>query len=286
LENFTTVKFLADGFVNSPIAKYLTIGYGITFEDLNIKEYRPRSLSLPERITIYQLSERDISNFLMQQLTPQHYSEIDIAINQIANSQDTIWTTNQRYREQFNIRGTYLTPRQSGTNEYSDKTTAVWLASMKTHSMDVKTAMLVAGFNQQTLTTIQELEPLHQFITRTNIRKFDDDTKTNVIVFGPQQADCLAKRYGISKDAIVHLNVELPEKGKPGRKPKPKPKPRKKRKPGRKPSPLPKAERERWRRYLKKVNAGKAPDPINNAWFVNAAKTLGKYEDRFSDLPR
>ena len=135
------------------------------------------------------------------------------------------------------------------------------------------------------ITTIQELEPLHQFVTRINIRLFDDDSAVNIVVFGPQQAEYLAERYGISKDAIVHLGVELPDKSKPG--PKPKSKIAKtKKKPGRKASPLLKAEREKWRRYLQKVNSGKATDPIKNAWFVFAAEKLGKHDESFDQLPR
>lgn len=271
-ESFVTVTFLADGFNKSPLYNYLATAYKIEFNELDIKPYKQRNKEVHERITIYQIAERNSSNYMFTKMTAEHFKNISKAVNQIAITDNTIWTANSRFKENYKINGTYLTPKQSGTNEYNKKTTAVWLASMKTAVQHINATKDFINMEADKLDEVKELEPAHQFVTRTNIRDYTSNNKIDVIVFGPQQAEYLAERYGISKTKIIHLNVEVPVKLSAGRK-------------ATLPQSITPAEKEKFRRCLKAVNEGKLMKEELNKWFVNMAKETGKYEERFNNLP-
>jgi len=257
-DNFLSITILADGFINSPLCKYIETAHNIEFKDLKIKAHKQRCKQINERVTIYQLTEENISGYLMNKLGPTQFNDINFTINQLVTERNTIWSTNAKYKKQLNINGTYLSPKQSGTNAYSDKTDVVWLASMKTHKEHNKLAKEFINFDNDTLTELKELEPMHQFITRSNIRDYDSTQHITIIVFGPQQAAYLAKRYGINGSEIKHLHVDL---GLPTKKTV-----------GRKASTLTRAERAKIKRCRDAIKANKPLKANIEKWFIDITK--------------
>jgi hypothetical protein len=206
--NFANVTFLCDGFDSSPLYKHLTSGYDIKFQTLPIKPWVARNKELSQRVTIYQVSEQNPSMTLFNKLKESDFAAIAQAVNSVATD-NTIWTVNSKFKRNLNVNGQYLTPKQAGTNEYKDSTTAVWLASMKTSNEHVKAAAEFIGIDRYDFDQTREFEPMHQFVTRTNVRVYNSNNPVNVVVFGPAQAEYLAKRYNIATKDIVKLNVKL-----------------------------------------------------------------------------
>jgi hypothetical protein len=121
------------------------------------------------------------------------------------NHRDAIWTANGRYRDVIGyIPGSYLSPRQAGSNRFQDRHVAIAIYTAKPGPATVKLCEQ-NGIPADVITTEREREPIVQFIMRTSVRDPQSTADVTAYVYDRETAEYVAARLG----SMSYLEIEM-----------------------------------------------------------------------------
>jgi hypothetical protein len=232
--------------------------YGVDWQMQPFTSSRVRTVPLRERAVIHYYAKKDASFTRFRQLGNPVMSIAEHLAKTIARP--FIWTVNKEFlASASDLTGHYLTPKQTGTNEWAHITEVVWLAAMKTSTTEGSEIKRLCGMTLDEIARWRERNAMHQFIMRTAIRDFESSEVVNVHVFSEQQARYESERLGGCPIVYVENVVEEPVV-----------------KMGRPPSEFTEAERKQKSRAEKAKDEGREPAKRGRPSFNPSRKSLAE----------
>lgn len=125
---------------------------------------------------------------------------------------DRIWTCNAAEKAAMQrrlLRG-YLTPRQAGSNSWAhiDHANIIYTAKPDVHECRLLASM---GVDPACVIETRERDTIYQFIGRTSLRDRNSDRDVTVHVYDKEQAQAVARSFGI--DPCLTVRLELVDLG-------------------------------------------------------------------------
>lgn len=112
-------------------------------------------------------------------------------LRSVMPASQSIWTANEGVTGFIgDVPGTYLTPKQHGSNEYADRTHAAIIFTAKPSPVEIQFCAL-HGIDADVLIQQRERETIVQFACRTAIRDPQSTADLHFYVYDAQQADSL-----------------------------------------------------------------------------------------------
>ena len=119
-----------------------------------------------------------------------------------------IWSCNKRELQTFSARLSqgYLSPRQSGTNQWShiDEAAIIFTSKPDQHERRILSAM---GVDPQAVIESREFDTLYQFIARTSVRDAMSSRPVTGYVYDRVQAEALANLFANRSGLEVELEL-------------------------------------------------------------------------------
>lgn len=199
------ITFMANDFENTLIYH----AYSQLFEKIEFN-LRTRIVPVQDRLVVKYFSKGNLSA-TWKMNNPEKLKRVYDYLNTVLNGKPFYWTNNKKDGDQYTLLGDFISPDSRGRNDFQDKDTCVWLASMKPnpseaacleHAFDITGAQIVHA---------RELETLHQFVMRGCIRKYDSSEIQTVYVFSEEQAKSL-----VSNPIYIDLGLDNDEPKKAG----------------------------------------------------------------------
>lgn len=211
LEAFDSVKFLGSGFMSKLAAKILQ---NFDPDVAWIVSSRSGDRNAPPKTAnIYYFTDAYASKYYFESAHGQeHLAQIAQYLASVMPIK-SIWSANnpdekltaRRAMEPHMGHSRYLSPKQSGTNEFmSYHDAAIIYASRPSRAH--KAALETLGCTEQDWIETNEYETILQFLTRTSVRDLTRGGTTNLYVLSRDQADYLMAFMGDQPHITAHLN--------------------------------------------------------------------------------
>ncbi len=201
------VTFMGANFENSLIYK----AKPEMFEQIVLKDLQQRKTPLVERLKVYYFSEKIKLSKTWKERNPGQLQQVYDYLSEVLKDQKYYWTNNNTDKQKL-YKDYRISPDARGHNDYSERSTCVWLACMRPDDTEAKLCELLLKITGEDIHQAREYESLHQFALRGISRQFDCTETQIVYVFDKWQAESLSTN-------IEHIPgvLENVEPGVPGR---------------------------------------------------------------------
>ncbi|MBD8546076.1 hypothetical protein [Sphingomonas sp. CFBP 8760] len=212
ISNFQSVTFLANAFTDSLTFQIMQSMWP-NIQWMEVKTKNTRHFA-KRKVTIHYYAESHLGSrrLFWSDEGKANLAKVCADINMRVAGRSHIWMCNSADAETIDLTGRKLSPKQAGSNEYQDVSTATCIYTVKPDA-DQRKVYELLGVDSNYYTQTNERETILQFACRTSVRDPASTADLDLFVYDKAQAEYLLRYFQRDERGYAVATMELHDLG-------------------------------------------------------------------------